>query len=82
MFLKLKKELISSKNKKLKKRNLRKISIKQSNMSYLKFGVLNYFLKKQNIFINNKMLRNILITENGTISSLKNWVWFFYTKKY
>ena len=82
MFTKLKKELVRSNNRKLKKQNSRKFFIKQINLKEFKFSFFVYFLQKQKIFINRKILKNVLITENGSFFSLMNWIWFFHNKKY
>lgn len=72
MFTKLKKELVRSNNRKLKKQNSRKFFIKQINLKEFKFSFFVYFLQKQKIFINRKILKNVLITENGSFFSLMN----------
>lgn len=72
MFTKLKKELVCSNNRKLKKQNIRKNFIKQINLKFFKSNFLVYFLHKHKIFINRKILSNILIAENGSAFSLEN----------
>ena len=72
MFLKFKKEFVKSKYRKIKKRNSRKIFIKQINSKFIIVNFLKYFLKKNKIFINYKILKELLIFEKGSYFSLQN----------
>lgn len=72
MFFNLKKDFIKSKNRKIKKRNFRKNFIKQINSKFVILNILKYFLKKNKIFVNYKILKELLVFEKGSYFSLQN----------
>ena len=69
--LKIKRETILKNSRKLKKKTSRKVFINQINSFTLTYNLLAYFLYRQNIFINNKVLAMFLVTENGVSFSFK-----------
>lgn len=78
----IKKQIIFKNSRKLKKRTFRKILINRINSINLTYNLLVYFLVKEKIFINRKVITTFLITENGTTFSLYQWVSSFYNKIY
>ena len=79
MFLEFKKELIRTKTK---RRNLKKTGIKQLNINKVSFKFFIYFLHKQKLLFNQKMLRELFISEKRSFLSLQIFLQKFYAKNY
>lgn len=76
-------EYLRTKSRKLKKRILRKNFIKQINFNnYFKYNLLTYFIRKEDFFINKKILSYLLFTEKGISFSIKKLITDFYSKIY
>lgn len=68
---KIKKESIYTINRKLKRRSFRNTFLNQISNDFISFRILHYFLKNQNIYLNLKVNKSILITESGSLLSLR-----------
>nr|AHX02493.1 ribosomal protein L20 [Riquetophycus sp. HSY-2014a] len=81
MFINLKKEFKRTKSRKLKKQDYKR-SNKQISSNIFAFNLFVYFTQRQKIFLNRKILKNTLLLENGSLFSLKNWIYYFYKNNY
>ena len=71
MFINLKREFTRTSVKKLKKRNLKKKFLKHINTNFFKFRLFNYFLVKNKILMNHKVIGKLLLEEKGSSFGLK-----------
>nr|YP_010395121.1 ribosomal protein L20 [Grateloupia elliptica]UQJ72562.1 ribosomal protein L20 [Grateloupia elliptica]UYI31698.1 ribosomal protein L20 [Grateloupia elliptica] len=75
----MKQEILQTKSRKLKKRSRQKRTIAQINLSgCLNYSLFIYFIRKEKIQLNRKLIANIFTSEVGTSFSFKKWMLQFY----
>nr|YP_008963793.1 ribosomal protein L20 [Grateloupia angusta]AGO19306.1 ribosomal protein L20 [Grateloupia angusta] len=75
----MKQEILQTKSRKLKKRSWRKQIITQINLSScLNYSLFTYFIRREKIQLNKKLIANIFVNEVGTSFSFKKWMLQFY----
>ena len=68
----MKQEILQTKSRKLKKRGWQKQVITQINSSScLNYNLLIYFIRKEKLKLNKKLLANFFVSEAGTSFSLR-----------
>nr|WCH57869.1 ribosomal protein L20 [Catenella fusiformis] len=70
---------LNYKGRKLKKRFS---NVKKINSSDIKYSVFHYFLQKENLILSRKAISYFLVTESGSLFSLKKWSTSFIHKSY
>nr|WOL37383.1 ribosomal protein L20 [Polyopes affinis] len=75
----MKKEIFQTKSRKIKKRNRQRQTAAQINLlGCLKYNLFRYFLRKEKLWLNRKLLSKIFTNEAGTLFSFKQWMITFY----
>nr|YP_004062186.1 ribosomal protein L20 [Gracilariophila oryzoides]ADR03202.1 ribosomal protein L20 [Gracilariophila oryzoides]APC24939.1 ribosomal protein L20 [Gracilariophila oryzoides] len=69
----MKKEIYRTKSRRTKKREFYKQNINHIKVLSGKYSLFNFFVKKQNIRLNKKILSELFITEVGSTFSLMHW---------
>nr|YP_004062213.1 ribosomal protein L20 [Gracilariopsis andersonii]ADR03229.1 ribosomal protein L20 [Gracilariopsis andersonii]APC24915.1 ribosomal protein L20 [Gracilariopsis andersonii] len=69
----MKKEIYKTQSRKQKKREFYKQNINQIKLLSGKYSLFNFFMKKENIRLNKKILAELFITEVGSTFSLMHW---------
>jgi len=79
MFYQVKKELLNTKTRKLKKRYLRKKFISRIGfVSEVRYNLLIRFLFSNRFLLNRKILMQLRVEESSTTFSLENWIKCYY----
>nr|WCH57653.1 ribosomal protein L20 [Hypnea sp.] len=80
---KKKNKIITLNNVKAKKRFLNKLLLKKLNYTnIIKYNFFHYFMLKEKLILNKKILLFFISTENGSMFSLKKWFNFFIFRYY
>nr|YP_010164481.1 ribosomal protein L20 [Polyopes lancifolius]QRM91076.1 ribosomal protein L20 [Polyopes lancifolius] len=75
----MKREIFQTRSRKIKKRSRQRQTTTQINLlGCLKYNLFRYFLRKEKLWLNKKLLSKIFANEIGTLFSFKQWMTIFY----
>nr|YP_010199684.1 ribosomal protein L20 [Gracilaria domingensis]UAD89592.1 ribosomal protein L20 [Gracilaria domingensis] len=74
----MKRELLRTRSRINKKRIFRKKNINHIKLLTIKYNLFYFFISKESLLLNKKILSELLFTEIGSIFSLMQWNFSFY----
>nr|YP_009511940.1 ribosomal protein L20 [Melanthalia intermedia]AXI97867.1 ribosomal protein L20 [Melanthalia intermedia] len=76
----MKKNFYRARSRKIKKRYFQQKNLHFiKNLAYLKYNLFSFFIQKENIKLNRKVLAELITTEVGSMFSLSMWNIYLYT---